>query len=116
MFLQRFANITAEFPLERDALARLGELIGTGVQRRLTLDHIFLRVRPHSEVDFVRLLERLVAMGAIERVYQVESPATRAPLEEFSSYDRIPESIFDVSSEMEIPVTPRNVRPLYLVQ
>jgi len=116
MFSQRFASITAEFPLERDALARLGELIGSGVQRRLTLDHILWRVKPHSEIDFVRVLERLVDAGAIDRVYQVASPTTRAPIEEFSSFDRIPESIFDFHAEMEIPVTPRNVHAMYLVR
>lgn len=116
MFSQKFASITAEFPAERDALAQLGELVDTGVQRRLTLDHLFLRLQPHSEIDFARVLERLVAAGAIGRVYQVESPVTRSPIEEFASYESIPESIFDWHTETQIPVTPRNVRPMYLVQ
>jgi hypothetical protein len=116
MFLQKFASLIAEFPRERDSLARLGELVGTGVQRRFTLDHLLLRTLPDSEESFVRILERLVAMGTIGRVYEVESPTAHKPLEEYSSFVQIPESVFDVYVEQQIPVTPRNLRPLYLVK
>lgn len=114
--LQKFADLIAEFPRERDSLSRFGELLGTGVPRRYTLDHLLLRAQPDSEESFVRILERLVAAGTIRRVYQVESPATHAPLEEFSSFVQIPDSVFDYNSEQYIPVTPRNLLPLYVVQ
>lgn len=112
-FSQKFASITAEFPAERETLSRLASLVGTGQQREMTLDHLIQRLRPSSDYSLARILERLVAEGIIGRVFRVVSPADRLPIEDFPSFSRVPEVLFDWHNGTEISVRPRDVRVVY---
>ncbi len=115
MSSEKFSSITSEFPRERESVSRLGELIGSGKRREMTIDHLTLRVQPSSEVDLVRILERLVYDGTIQRVYRVESPGNLGPIEDFDDFREVPEEIFDPHTGAEISVTPRNVRVMFIL-
>ncbi len=108
-----FGSITSEFPEERDTLARLNTLLSSGRHQEMTLDHLALEVSPHSVDAFVRILERLVRMGVIGRVYRLESPSSRGKIEDYHSFASIPQRTLDWHADSQIDVTPRDIRVLY---
>lgn len=112
-FSQRFAALIDDFPEERESLALLAKLIQSDRHREMTLDHLILTLSPHSVESLVRILERLAHEGAIERSYRVESPKTKAKIEDFTSFEDIPETVYDDKTGTELQVTPRDLRVIY---
>jgi hypothetical protein len=114
MSSDKYSSLTSEFPDERETVSRLSALVGTGQQRELPLDALIVRLAPKSDIDLVRILERLVFDGTIERVYRVEN-ASYAPIDEFANRRVIPEQIFDPHTGTDMVVTPRNVRVVFVL-
>lgn len=115
MYSPTFADITREFPQERAAIERLEKLAEDSQSREMTLDHLFAATTAHSRPSLVRILERLVARGIVDRSYRVESPTTGGPIEEFKDFRDIPERIYDHHDGTEIAVTPSHLRVMYVL-
>ena len=115
MSSDKYSNLTAEFPAERETVSRLSELVGTGKRRELPLDALIVRLEPKSDIDLARILERLVFDGTIARVYRIEN-ASYAPIDEFPDYRGIPQNIFDPHTGTDMVVTPRNVRVVFVLK
>ena len=113
MSSEKFSALTSEFPEEREAIEQLGELIGVGQRREMTLDHLILNLHPHSDINLARILERLVFDGTIGRAYRVESPGTHGEIQRYSTPDDIPPEVFDWHTGTILPVTPRNLQVVY---
>src|SRR5258708_6770163 len=93
--LQKFDDLTAEFPEDRDLLMRLRDLVIAPKQREMTLDHLALKLHARSSTTLAQILEKLTSAGVIRRVFRIESPKTKASIKDVESFLDVPAIIDD---------------------
>jgi hypothetical protein len=104
----------SRYPKERDAIEKLETLLG-GEHRSFTLDELASKVHPKSRAELAQILGEIVAVGLMNLVFEVRSPATKEPIKDFPSPADIPKEMIDESTNRRFVVSASDVRPIYAV-
>lgn len=108
--LERFQ---ARHPTEREAIARLEELLSSGKDFHVTLDQLADTVNARSTDELAMILGELAAAGFVDYVFQLRSPHTKQPLKSFRSLSEIPIWFSDQTTDTGFEVNFDDVRPVY---
>jgi hypothetical protein len=112
-----FGLIADKYPTEREALARLDELLAhlSPSDREFTLNRLCELLHPRSREALASVLGELVRQGVFKLVVRVVSPATQGGIKDYESLEAVPDSIHDWRSDREIEVTPELLRVVYVL-
>ncbi|WP_155637706.1 hypothetical protein [Burkholderia cepacia] len=113
-----FGALIEEFPEEAESLRRLATFFSSMDNapraRELTVQRVFDVARPSSQHVLLKMLQRLVQQGALEKVVRVESDALGG-IGDFPSVSDVPHVMFDPRIGHEIEVRPDQLRLMYKV-
>lgn len=120
MFATRLDSLIKRYPLEAKALERLAHYFRSMEERdsssickvKLDAGRIFEISNAGSLGRLNALLNILISSELFERYLLVRSPGGGG-IAEFSSYSDLPNVIHDSNTDLELPVTPDNVVPMY---
>jgi hypothetical protein len=111
-----FGALIEEFPEEAESLQRLAVLFDSTDNaprtKELTVQRVFDVARPSSQRVLLKMLQRLVQQGALEKVVRVESDALGG-IGDFPSVSDVPHVMFDPRIGREIEVRPDQLRLMY---
>jgi len=107
-------SLTARYPSERQAIARLIALLSQGEHKEYTLNRLIDLVRPKSTEELAAALGDLVRSGDIKLVIRVVSPSTRGGIADFASLADVPDVVHDWRSDRDVEVTPDDLRVVYV--
>jgi len=121
-----FSTLISEFPEERDAVARLADLLtraserSSGSSRSMqqpewTLQRLYEVAHPSSQRALARILTSLVEKGVLRQIIRIESDS-RGGLGDYESVLEIPSTIYDKFLGYEIDVRMDQVRTIYSLQ
>lgn len=120
MSSQQLENLIAKFPRESEAIARLNEFIVAEEQLPMNL-HVFTinrlidKIMPESLLAFSEILSLLEKEGVLRKIFRIESPTTKAGINDYSSFFDIPDVIHDPNIDQDIKVKTDDVKLLYSV-
>jgi hypothetical protein len=109
-------RLLARFYIGSDAFGRLQDTLA---KSRAGQEYTFARLvqltKPSSPERLSRLLTLLEKKGKIKRVVRVESPANTGGIADFPSFQEVPPEIYDWRQDVNIRVSPENLRVVYTV-
>lgn len=111
----QFAALIAEFPEERDTIARLEHLLGEGKAREVTFDRMIGLVEPQSPQALALILAELSLAGIVRRFVRVESRVTKGGIKDFPTLLDVPNRIHDFRTDTEIEVTPGDLKQFFAI-
>ncbi len=112
-------ELTDKYPLERDTIDRLIDLISKdsdsqqASQPAYTVSRLIEKLSPNSNFVLIEMLSFLVEKGITEKILRVVSPYTNTGLQDYSSIEEIPSEIHDITSDVEFVVSLENIELLY---
>ena len=106
--------MASEWPGDRELAERVAEILKEG--NEYDFDRVAQLAHPSSRRELRFLLGWLVRHGVVKLIFRVESPERNAGIEDFESFDDVPDRIFDRYTAREIAVTPQNLRTVYEVE
>ena len=111
-----FERIADRYPEEREAIARLRELLGAPAtsSREYTLSWLCDLVHPTSPEGLAVILGELVRRGFLRQVVRVVSPTTQGGIGDYASLSEVPQFVHDWRSDTEFEVRPGDLRVLYI--
>lgn len=115
MSLPIFDALIGRFPAEREAIARLAELLAGRRSREYALDQLVLKLEPESPVDLAAILAELTSAGLVRRIVRVESPTGGGGIADYTSVAEVPNHLHDWRADADIDVTPDRLRVFYAV-
>jgi hypothetical protein len=107
-------SLTAKYPSERQAIAKLAELLSSGEHKEYTLNRLSDLVHPNSVESLAGALGELVRSGELKLIVRVISPSTQGGIADFRSLDEVPDVIRDWRTDREIEVNTDDLRVVYL--
>jgi len=110
-----FESIASRFPSEREAIAKLREILGKANRQEaeFTLNRLCDLVTPRDREEFAIILGELARSGLIKLVVRVVSPSTQGGVGDYPSLDDVPEVVHDWRTDSELHVSPENLRVIY---
>jgi hypothetical protein len=106
-------SLIAKYPSERDAIARLAEVLSSDEHKEYTLNRLSDLVHPNSVESLAGALGELVRSGELKLIVRVISPSTLGGIKDFRSLEEVPHVVRDWRSDTEIEVKPQNLRLVY---
>jgi hypothetical protein len=70
---------------------------------------------PKSLLAFSEILSLLEKEGILRKIFRIESPTTKAGIDDYSSFLDIPDIVHDPNIDQDIQVKTDNVKLLYSV-
>ena len=118
-----FSSLISEFPEERDAVARLENLLRDASARHMdsangdvlpewTIQRLYQVSHPSSQRALARILTRLVEKGVLRQIVRVESD-THGGIGDYDSILEIPETMYDQFLGRDIDVRIDQVKTVY---
>lgn len=110
---QKYENLAAEFPSEKDAINRLRDLFQAATPEQVySIGRLIDLIQPTATHYFPTLLRRAEEEDLILGYVRVESPAMGG-IDDFKSIVDIPDQIYDQHQGQNIPVTPDLLKAVY---
>lgn len=118
MSSEKFKDIMASFPLDKESIRRLEELVshaGAPAEPAYSFDHLIDVLAPSSPEALSLLLTELQQRGFVEKIVRVESPSNKGGIGDFRSVADVPEEIYDWRTDRTIAVEPDNLKVLFKI-
>jgi len=115
MSLPNYADLINRYPAERSAIAELNRLLSQETRTEMTFEHLVLHLRPTSKESLALILAELARIGAVRRVFRVES-RDHGGIQDFDNLQNVPDRIHDWRIDEDVEVTLDNVRVIYVSQ
>lgn len=116
-----FDYLIAEFPEDSAAIQRLATFLeGKRLSKNaypqvFSVTRMFDVVHPSSMVAFAAILSRLVEKGVLVKIFRIESDALGG-IKDYPSLQEVPDTIHDWRRDIDITVTPENIRIYYKME
>lgn len=112
----KFDSIAKRFPTEEESIKRFThEIEALPVGAEFDLNRICDVAVPRNKDKFILVLGALVSQGLLRRSYRVSSPKWGGGIAEYNSVADIPDQVHDNRTDVEIPVTTRDVSIVFSI-
>lgn len=114
MSLDILKSLISQFPTEGMAVERLAHLFDEVKETKgeFPSEKLLEKVRPSSRMVFIYMMDALIEMGELKKIYRVESKSLGG-IDDFENLEDIPEVIPDWRTDSEVEVAPSDIKLIY---
>ena len=120
MSSKQLESLIKKYPLESEAITRLSAFIEAEEQfptdtHVFPINRLISKIMPKSALAFSEILAYLESEGILKKIFRIESPTTKAGIQDFPTIIDIPKAIHDPNVDRLIEISADDVKLLYSV-